>query len=193
MKAKSQYSDDQIIEGMARGHQKVLNYIYSEFFSMVERMVINKGGTTEASWDIFQEAMEILMRKINDGDLSLTCSFSTYLYAICKNLWYHSLRKYRETGIDKLPEHYLVSEPEQDEPEMEKQQALFKHHFKQLSKDCQKLLSLAFQKVSLNDIMEIMGYSSEHYTADRKYKCKKSLISRIRSDPEFKRISDGLY
>jgi len=192
MKGKPQYSDDQILEGMALGHQKILNYIYIEFFSMVERMVINKGGTTDAAWDIFQEAMEILLRKIKDGNLILTCSFSTYLYAICKNLWYHSLRKYRETDIEKLPEHYLVSEPEYDEPD-EGKQVLFKRHYRQLSKDCQKLLSLHLQKISLNDIMKIMGYSSEHYTADRKYKCKKSLISRMRNDPDFKRISDELY
>ena len=193
MKGKIQYSDDEILEGVATGHQKILNYIYTKFFSMVERMVINKGGTTDAAWDIFQEAMEILLRKIKDGNLKLTCSFSTYLYAICKNLWYHSLRKHRETGMEKLPEQFLVSEPEHDETNKQNQQALLKRHLGQLSKDCQKLLSLHFQKISLNDIMEIMGYSSEHYTADRKYKCKKSLISRIQSDPDFKRISDELY
>lgn len=188
----TKYTDEQIVAGIARKDSKVVRYIYRAYFGMVERMVINMGGRPEETKDIFQEAMEILFLKIRDGQLSLTSSFSTYLYAICKNLKRHAIRKYREPVPGDRADRQLVSEPSGEDETREKMKALVNRHFGNLSQDCQKLLRMHFQKTSLDDITSAMGYSSEHYTADRKYKCKKSLIKRVRNDPDYKKLMDEL-
>lgn len=69
---------------------------------------------------------------------------------------------------------------------------LFNKHFKDLSKDCQKILSMYFNNFSVEDIRTAMNYKDLHHTADRKYRCKKSLINRIVNDPLFKRLKDEL-
>jgi hypothetical protein len=49
-----------------------------------------------------------------------------------------------------------------------------------------------FNNFSVEDIRAAMNYKDLHHTADRKYRCKKSLIKRIVNDPLFKRLKDEL-
>jgi len=189
----TRYTDDQIISGILHKDQMVIRFVYREYSGMIERMVINKGGDVERAKDIFQEAMLVIYTRLMKGELKLSCTFSTYLYAVCKNLWFHTIRKEKEYLVEDLPEPAGISESGSDGYYSEQFTELFWHHFNRLSEDCRKLLELHFMKTPLHDIMRIMGYSSEHYTADRKYKCKKSLITKIRTDPAFKRMNDGIY
>lgn len=189
----TRYTDDQIINGILQKDQVVIRFVYREYSGMIERMVINKGGDAERAKDIFQEAMLVIYTRLTRGELKLTCAFSTYLYAVSKNLWFHAVRKEKEYLVEDFPESAGISESGPDEYHSEKFTELFWHHFSRMSDDCKKLLELHFMKTPLHDIMRLMGYSSEHYTADRKYKCKKSLIKRIRTDPAFKKVKDGIY
>jgi hypothetical protein len=68
---------------------------------------------------------------------------------------------------------------------------LYQKHFSALSTDCQKLLQLFFEKVSLKEIATVMGFKSEKYAKKRKFKCKELLISRIKQDAEFKKILEN--
>jgi hypothetical protein len=63
-------------------------------------------------------------------------------------------------------------------------------HFKELSKDCQRILILHFNETPIEEIQKIMNYQNTHYTMDRKYRCKKSLIQRITNDPKFKSLKN---
>lgn len=186
------YSDAQILEGILHADRKVLDYIYRRYYDKVENFLVGKGGNPEHVKDVFQEAMIVICRKVQEKGLILTCSFSTYLFAVCKNIWMHDLRKYRYQPVEDSSLDILTEEAEQDDEMREKLKALYYYHFGKLSKDCQKLLKLHFNNVPLPEIQRIFGYSSEHYTSDRKYRCKKSLFRRIMNDPELKKIlNDG--
>ncbi len=183
-----QYTDEQIIEGIFQSDRKVMDFIYERYYGKVESFIMGRGGNPEHVKDVFQEALMVIYQKIQDKGLKLTCAFSTYLLAVCKNIWMHDMRKIKyhlveDSRLDTVSEEDMV-----DRELEEKLLALFEYHFKQLSKDCQKLLRLHFNKVSLADIQQIFGYSSEHYTSDRKYRCKQSLYNRIKKDPKYKEI-----
>ena len=66
---------------------------------------------------------------------------------------------------------------------------LYQKHFQMLGSDCQKLLQLFFDKVPLKQIAQIMGYSGEKYVKKRKFKCKEYLVTSIKQDVNFKKIS----
>jgi hypothetical protein len=85
-----------------------------------------------------------------------------------------------------------VHEPEPGEdPLMRKyMDELFQKHFAELSADCQKILRMFFLNHSVEEIRQAMSYSDLHHAADRKYRCKKSLIRRITNDPLFKRLKN---
>ena len=67
---------------------------------------------------------------------------------------------------------------------------LFNKHFSELSEDCQKILSMFFNNFTVEDIRAAMDYKDVHHAADRKYRCKKSLIKRIVNDPLFKKLKN---
>ena len=189
-----EYPDAGIIEGIKHADRKVLEYIYTRYFGKIERFLLGKGGNPEHIKDVFQEAMIVVCQKVQDGGLILTCSFSTYLFAVCKNIWRHDLRRHRYQPVEDSKLEQLSEDPEtgSDEEMQEKLRALYLHHFSKLSEDCQELLRLHFNRVPLDEIQRIFGYSSEHYTSDRKYRCKKSLYRRILNDPKYKEIlKDG--
>ena len=66
---------------------------------------------------------------------------------------------------------------------------LYQKHFQLLGSDCQKLLQLFFDKVPLKQIAQIMGFSSEKYVKKRKYKCKEYLVTSIKQDVGYKKMS----
>lgn len=186
------YTDSQIIDGILHSDPKVINYIYRRYYGKVESFLIGKGGNPEHIKDVFQEAMIVVCQKVREKGLILTCTFSTYLFAVCKNIWMHDLRKNKYQHVEDSSLDVLTEEPEVANEMGEKLRALYRHHFSQLSEDCQKLLRLHFDRVPLADIRKIFGYSSEHYTSDRKYRCKQSLYRRILNDPNYKKIlADG--
>jgi RNA polymerase sigma factor (sigma-70 family) len=180
------YTDEQIIDGISQNDRKVMDYIYDRFYGKVEGFIMGRGGNPEHVKDVFQEALYVIVRKVREDGLLLTCAFSTYLLAVCKNIWMHDMRKSRYHLVEDSRLDTAAEEDAVDRELEEKLLALYEHHFKQLSEDCQKLLRLHFGKASLAEIRQIFGYSSEHYTSDRKYRCKQSLYNRIRKDPEFK-------
>ncbi len=184
------YSDRDIIIGIYKEDRKIFLHIYNKYFPMIEKMVLNLGGRREDAQDIFQNAMLAICRKIKAGEMILCCKFSTYLYAISKKIWIQELNsakfKNRSYGV---PED-TVSEPEPDSPEKEVIFAIFEKHMKMLSKDCQKILRLHFNRANIEQINKIMGYGNTHHTMDRKYRCKQSLMKRILNDPDFKELNN---
>lgn len=186
------YTDSQLMDGILQSDSNVINFIYKKYYGKVESFLVGKGGNPEHIKDVFQEAMIVVCQKVRDKGLILTCSFSTYLFAVCKNIWMHDLRKNRYQPVEDSRLDILSEEPEQDEEMTERLKVLYLDHFSQLSKDCQELLRMHFNSVPIADIQRIFGYSSEHYTSDRKYRCKQSLYKRIKNDPKFKKIfADG--
>jgi RNA polymerase sigma factor (sigma-70 family) len=186
------YTDTQLMDGILYSDSQVINFIYKKFYGKVESFLVGKGGNPEHIKDVFQEAMFVIYKKVNDKGLILTCSFSTYLFAVCKNIWMHDLRKNRYQAVEDSSLDVLTEEAEQDEEMQDNLKALYRFHFNKLSEDCQKLLKMHFNRVPLADIQQSFGYSSEHYTSDRKYRCKQSLYKRIINDPKYKKIlADG--
>ena len=91
-----QYTDAQIIEGILHKDSKVVDFIYKRFYGKVERFLIGRGGDPEHIKDVFQEALMVICQKVNKEGLILSCAFSTYLIAVCKNIWMHDMRKKKE-------------------------------------------------------------------------------------------------
>lgn len=187
------YSDEQILKGILRHDNLILQHIYKQYYYNVNYFIRKNQGSEDDASDIFQEAIIIIYRKIKENDLVFErSSFKGYLFSVCRLLWLKQLEKRRiekERLNDSLP--FLVELYDDNLNELiEKNEkfSLYQKHFSTLSSDCQKLLQLFFDKVSLKEIADIMGYKTENYAKTRKYKCKELLVSRIKQDAEFKKI-----
>ena len=180
-------SDNQIIEGIAAHDHNALNYVYREEFPKIENLVSNNGGTSEEARDVFQEAMIIVYKKVSGEKLTLSSKFSTYLYAICKLIWF-GYRKKHLKRLEKHSEILAVEELKMDYAEefLDENKELFYYHFERLDPECKKLLKLYFNGLSIEEIRKTLGFKSAHQTSDKKYRCKLALIESIRKDPRFK-------
>jgi RNA polymerase sigma factor (sigma-70 family) len=187
------YSDEQILKGILRHDNLILQYIYKQYYYSINYFIRKNQGSEDDANDIFQEAIIIIYRKIKENDLIFEkSSFKSYLFSVCRFLWLKQLEKRRiekEKLNDSLPyQEDLYDDSFNELVSKNEKFGLYQRHFGALSTDCQKLLQLFFDKVSLKDIAMIMGYKSEKYAKKRKFKCKELLISRIKQDAEFKKI-----
>lgn len=182
------YSDEAIIEGLRLRSDYIIKYIYQELFPMILYLVTKNNGNEEDAEDVFQDSLIIVFKKIRANELDLTCSFRTYLYSISRNLWLQKLSKQKQfsrefsdiEGYITMSD-YALSEKNQDEIEKFR---LYQQHFLMLSPDCQKVLLMFMEKVSLKDIAVEMGFKTEKYAKTRKYLCKEELKKRIINDPK---------
>jgi hypothetical protein len=62
---------------------------------------------------------------------------------------------------------------------------LYREKFQLLGDDCQKLLTLYFEKKNMEDIAKAMGFGSEGYARKRKFQCKEKLTKLIKSDERY--------
>ncbi|MDX2432647.1 MAG: sigma-70 family RNA polymerase sigma factor [Bacteroides sp.] len=189
---KGSYSEAKLVSGIRNHDSGVLEHVYEAYFPMIEGYVIHNSGSRDEAQDVFQEAMIIAYKKIRDRELELTCKFGTYLYAICKKIWIQDRKKYLLHAEKLRNQPLMVNDPGPEEDPLFQQHAkdLFNKHFRELSKDCQKILMLFFSNHPVEEIQKEMNYKDLHHAADRKYRCKKSLIKRMMNDPLFKKLKD---
>jgi len=110
------YSDEQIFLGLITLNNNALWKIYKKSFPEVERMVKNNFGNSQDAEDIFQEALEILTEKVNQGLFDeKTASIHTYLYEIADKLWKNELKSSYRKKIE--VDSRLVEEENEDNDE----------------------------------------------------------------------------
>ena len=73
--------------------------------------------------------------------------------------------------------------------EQNEQDQLYRRQFQRLGADCQRILNLFFDKVSMSDIAQKMGFSSVSYAKKRKFQCKQKLVKLIKEDPLFQELN----
>jgi len=183
-------TEEALITGIRNHNSFILEHVYHTYLPIIEGYIIHNQGDKEQAKDVFKEAMIVVYNRIKSSELILTCKFGTYLYAICKNIWMQERKKYQLHAEKLRQQPLVVNDPgPADDPLLQKHLTqVFDKHFHELSKDCQKILSMYFNNFTVEDIRLAMNYKDLHHAADRKYRCKKSLIKRIVNDPLFKRL-----
>ncbi len=182
-KTEEKYSNEALIAGIKQKDRMILEYIYRQYFPMIIEFVGKNSGTKEDAKDIFHDGLTTIYEKSVKEDISLQSSFKTYLYAICKNLWLMVLRRRKTASKIEAKGDFMTTVSSSIEEDITSQQRykLFRHYFKTLGEDCQKVLSMFFEGISLREIAAKMDFS-EAYAKKKKFTCQKELISRIEKD-----------
>ena len=104
-------SDEKFIHLFRTGkHNKAFRKLY-QYFSKVEKFVLNHGGTKSEAKDLFQDALLVVYEKFSDPKFELQCTTETYLFSICKYKWKNRLTKKHSSKVLELnPQHWLVPE-----------------------------------------------------------------------------------
>jgi RNA polymerase sigma factor (sigma-70 family) len=187
------FSTDEIITGIAGRKNNVIKYVYKTCYDSVRKLILMNKGNDEDVRDVFQEALFTIYQKITFQKFQIQSSFNTYLYSVCKFLWIRELSKKKdyEEITDEFPDLNIAGSLNQ-QYELTGSK-IFSKHFNELCEDCQKVLSMYFRNISMEEICNIMGYKNIQIAKDKKYRCKKNLLTRIYNDPEYQKLKNEKY
>lgn len=175
------FSDSEIISGILRQDDKILNWLYDIWLESVRHHVLRNNGSEDDVSDVFQEAIITLYRQISDNKLTLTSDLKGYFFGVARNIWSAQLRiKARTINL----ETDLPDDPDDNHmPVLEK---IVSRAFLRLSADAQTILRLFADDIPFSEIASIMKLKSETYARRKKYLSKETLIEFIKEDPEYR-------
>ena len=170
-------ADVDLIAGLIEGNEAVYTSVYRNHFAMIRYLVKNNQGTEEDARDVFHDGIMIIIENARKPDFKLKSAFKTYLYSVCRNVWYANVRK--RTDFDKFKdyEQYIdVSATVEEKQKTEDQLSLIDACIERLGEPCKSLL-LGFYhfRKSMQTLAEDLGYSNADHAKSQKYKCLQRL------------------
>lgn len=164
--------------------------LYKDNFVKISRFVQNNSGHPADAEDLFQDAMMVLLVKLRQDHFKLTVSINTYLYAICKNLWFKILRdrsfQLSLNDIKRRDFQNSISDSINDEKSYLKK---LTGYLLQITEHCNRLIhDIFFNEKAIAQIQEKYGYSTRHNAQNQKYKCVEQ-IRKIKVQEEISEIS----
>ena len=187
-------TDDQILTGLRRRDNQVLQHIYSECFPSVSRLVENNSGNEDDAEDVFQEALIVVFKQLRENkNFQLTSAFTTYIYSVSKLIWLKKLRTIRKMDVVELKQDIDESiEFEEPKPFNDKdlRYTIYQRNLQVIPEDCKKILTMTASDVTAKEIARKLGFRSENYVRKRRHFCKEFLVNRIKEDPEYQAMFD---
>ena len=182
-------SDAEIIAGLRKRDNRVLQYIYKNSFTPVKQLILHNAGSDNDAEDVFQEALIIIFKKLRDEPgFKLESAFTTYIYSIARLIWLKHLRMVKKIEIDPLNRD-LEERIEFEEPlpveDKDLRMAIYQRNLLKIPEDCQKILQLTAQDLSSSEIAQQLGFRSEGYVRKRRHFCKEYLVNKIKDDPDY--------
>ncbi len=192
------YSDKTILTGIKSRKNSILEYLYSEYYPQVKRIVLKHGGQEQDAMDLFQEALIIIFKRLTQNELVIKSSFHNYFIVLCRFIWFRqkNINISYDTG-EQPDESTLNNKPNTDTlPEgveikvyheyiSNQNEKIYQRHYRKLSGDCKRVLKMYFRKKSFRQIAKKMEYSGEDYARRKKYLCMQQLMKMISRDPEY--------
>jgi len=182
-------SDEEILAGLRKRDNRVLQYIYKNSFNPIKQLIISNAGSEDDAEDIFQEALIIIFKKLKgEQKFELTSAFTTYIYSIARLLWLKQLRNIKKIEIDPLNrdhEERIEFEPPSPVQDKDLRMAIYQRTLLKIPEDCQKILRLTAQDITSKEIARQLGFRSESYVRKRRHFCKEFLINKIKEDPDY--------
>jgi RNA polymerase sigma factor (sigma-70 family) len=169
-------NDQEILVQLKQGDENTLDLLYKQHYRMMVKMIIKNNGSEEEAKDIYQEALIILWQKARDTEFILTSKISTYLYGICLNLWRKELERKKRFSYE-VNEGVEIMDMDRDE-----RTKIINNCIQKLGDTCRDILTYYyFDRLSMVEIAEKMGFANSDTSKTKKYKCKKELDLLVKS------------
>ena len=180
-------TDDDILLAIlsGKGEGKALEQLYSILLPKVKVICRKYKASNIDSYDIFQESIIKLYDYVKLNKFKPTYSIEAFVVTIAKNKIIDTLRKKNrmsEVEIDEIntPKDLIIDD---DLLVTEEKKKALEHLFSTIGERCKELLLLRkYDKRSMIEICEIMGFSSEDSVKTQTYKCKQKLIKSLENN-----------
>lgn len=162
--------------------EQTLTRLYQRTFPMVRRHVLRHGGAEQDAKDVFHDGLVVFYEKTVAGTLHLSAAPSTYLVAVCRNLWHRELarrNRYRPTELTDENTAQLFAEPEISVPQ---DSISVLDYVAQLGAKCRSiLLAFYYFQQPLDQIAAEHGFAGTRSATVQKFKCLERLRTAVRA------------
>jgi len=179
--------DLSLIEGLKSGNAEAIEIIYNQSFPKVKSLILKNSGSESDAYDVFQEALELVLLKIDTFNINL----EGMLILISKRKWIDRLRKQKTKENYKLNSslnYEMEEDAEQKLIAKEKEflrTKLLEDSFQQLSEICKTLMSLVKTGMEVDRIVKQMNFSSANTMYRRKAACMKRWSELLKQDGQY--------
>ena len=174
MLGNNRLNDEQLVSAIRGGDKKAMVQLYKDNYVSVRNYVLKNNGNSDDAEDILQDACIAVWEKIQDGSLELKAKLSTFIFAICRNLWLKRLNKMgRHVQIDGIKTENM-SEKHDDFHLQDRK--LVVQMMNQLGEKCREILNLFyFEGFDMSEIAERLNYNNADTVKAKKHQCFKQL------------------
>lgn len=152
----------------------LIKSLYLESFPDVARYIAKKGGSPDQAREIFQEGIVRFYEQIYVSEKTLQTSPQAYLFGICRHIWSNHFNQ----GIQNAPLDGTDYVEESRESGTEKLIA----HLQSAGQKCMDLLqSFYYEKLSMMQLAQRFGFTSERSATVQKYKCLEKVRDEVKS------------
>lgn len=161
-------------ESKTQTREAIIIRWYEEVFPKVAAYIHRRGGDLEVAKEIFQEALVRYYEKLRSGEFQPVVSDGAYLMGMAKKLW---LKHQAQSTNRESLEQVEITEENTAKPLTQK----LLLHLKQSGERCMNLLqSFYYEKLSMNQVAERFGYTSERSATVQKYKCLEKVREEVK-------------
>ncbi|MEM8908048.1 MAG: sigma-70 family RNA polymerase sigma factor [Bacteroidota bacterium] len=178
----------QLVSGDSTENDKALRYLYEKMYTIVKRFILNNNGNTTDVDDVFQDALIAFYKLAKRGKLKAQLNVEAYIYSVCRNMWLKQLkRQKRERPISEEMETIPIDESVIRTMMDTERKALLDQVLQQLGEKCQTTLYYYYyERLSMKEVSEKMGYANEQVAKNKKSACMKKLRALIQALPSLK-------
>jgi RNA polymerase sigma factor (sigma-70 family) len=179
--------EKKIIQSIQTGANSIaLQYLYDVSLKKVRQYILKNNGSKEDANDIFQDAVIVLFNQIRLDKFNENHSIDAFIYAVARNLWIDKVRRDKKFTSFDINSDYLNRSSDTDHLEyliQKEKSSAMQQVFKLLDEKCQKILQFViYEKRTMKEIKELMGYSSDDVAKTNHYRCKQYLSKLVKSN-----------
>ena len=184
--------ESEIIESIRNGeNNKALNYLYRDPLNKIRKYVLTNSGSMDDANDVFQDAVITFFHYVRTGKYKEEYDLDGFLYRVAKNAWIDKVRK-----NSKMVASFDHADFEEDADDnilaqlLSKEKLKFFHQiFDQLEENCKTILRyVLFEKKTMKEIKELLGYKHENVVKSQHYRCKQYFSKLLDKNEEIKNI-----
>ncbi|MGB3467287.1 MAG: sigma-70 family RNA polymerase sigma factor [Cyclobacteriaceae bacterium] len=161
-------------------------YLYTTYGDYcVDSLVKYRHCDEEDAQDLFIDAVLIFRDKILADQINSLSSLQSFLYKICENNYLARLKadKSKKQKVSDVEFYFYESDHTEEEADFnELLSKTAKQAFDKLGEKCKDIISYFYiDKLRMDEIAELMGFSSANVAKTTKSRCYKQLLAEARS------------
>ncbi len=163
---------------MPQQREQLFISLYKSSFPAVAKYVSRKGGSFHDAKDVFQDALVIYYEKLVNTAGEAPLNHQAYLMGIAKNLWLAKFRK----DLDLIPlESLAINNCFYEEDELQPSENKLLHYLETAGNKCMEILrAFYYDKVPVDKIAGLFGYTSTRSATVQKYKCMEKVRETVK-------------